>query len=254
MGIHNRTPKETLRYNLITKSISMKQIDAIEPYSNYHEEVAPFVWLMDNHKWAYWAWEHYRFKNNNDTSTNLVHLDYHWDAVNDWQTEEKVSRLVALSSLLQVRPLLEKVKCGESEIHHDNFIAPAIIRGLVSEVHFHCFQKNNECGFHDIKMMNPGASQIIHSDIDQLVQTQDSGPVFFDLDIDYFKYSDVWGISDHWPDEEIHGCLSKCENLIKNAKVVTIAMSFGYSGEEYDTRRVTELILCEILKYRDAED
>lgn len=50
-------------------------------HNKFIEELYSNVYLMDNHKWALYCWEFYRQKK--QLPSTLVHLDYHWDAIND---------------------------------------------------------------------------------------------------------------------------------------------------------------------------
>ena len=57
-----------------------------EKNDEYFDEIYPNIWIMDNHKWALYCWEQYRVKN--QIPSTLVHIDYHWDAVNDYYENE----------------------------------------------------------------------------------------------------------------------------------------------------------------------
>lgn len=98
----------------------------------YIEELYPNVWLMDNHKWAFYAWESHRVRPGNEIPSVLVHVDYHWDGVNDFQEPETVTHLINLHSCENIKELVAE----DILVRYDSFIAPAIIRGFIREIHF----------------------------------------------------------------------------------------------------------------------
>ena len=98
------------------------------------------VWLMDDHKWAFWAWINHFLQHPNRLPAQLLHFDYHWDAANDFQTES------ALSNLNQDKDSLFRL-VSEDYVRKDDFIAPAIIKGFFDKIHFYCKQRDTEIGF-----------------------------------------------------------------------------------------------------------
>lgn len=229
----------------------LQSIDAISSSSDYYKEIAPRVWLMASHRWAFWAWESYRDSGGVDLPCALAHIDYHWDAVDDWQTQERIDFLRNLSAMSQIKELLIEGENGRSKVQHDNFIAPAIIRGLIDEVHFYClFYDNPTLGFYEPHLKRHSGSQQIHENIESLVEHVADRPVFVDLDIDIFNRSGKWADDENWSEQEILSFLSKCEGMIRRALVVTVAMSFGYSGTDSDTKRIAKLVVSEILGFR----
>ena len=176
----------------------------------------------------------------------LLHADYHWDAVNEWQTDEEVSEICQISSLSGIK---EVILSGS--IKYDNFIFPEVIRRRINEVYFYCFFNDNPT--HGFAVGNPekyGAKQFICRDLDKLVKAVSGRPVLFDLDIDVFNYSEIGAETDYWDDAKIDGFFRRCRHAISDAPVVTIAISFGCSGEENDAKKLAKRVVGKILDIR----
>ncbi len=103
----------------------------LEPYHQY-EQIAPAVWLMSDHKWAWYAWE----SSLRTRPLKLIHLDYHWDNLNDFRSPADIDYLRSIVDLNEIHNLTASDK--DHRVREDSFIAPAIIRGLVNEIHFCC--------------------------------------------------------------------------------------------------------------------
>jgi hypothetical protein len=95
---------------------------------NYRVQLAPGVWLMDNHKWALLAWERERVPGRRYV---LVHADFHWDGVDDFASDGAPTKELLAADVDE----LESMIAGDKYIRFDSFIAPAVRRGLLSEVH-----------------------------------------------------------------------------------------------------------------------
>ena len=112
---------------------------ALKEDDEYYEEIANIIWLMDNHRWAYYVWELNRSVFN-DRKAPIIHVDYHWDAGDDfYNSPEKESEFKSLT-LADVKSLVQE----GNWIRFDSFICPAIIRGITNEVHFLCFQGDGD--------------------------------------------------------------------------------------------------------------
>lgn len=215
-------------------------VDNLKMDDQYFEEIFPGVWLMDDHRWAYYIWEKALLGNRNERPCALVHLDYHWDGVNDFHDKPSaIRKLVEINDIDSIYCLVREDK----DVRKDSFIAPAIIRGLVDEVHFYCKQEDTEDGLDALLLQGHNARQFIYRSIESLISLQTSKPIIFDIDLDLFNINkhDMWAEGDLWTDTEIVEFLSMCSGMIQSSSVVTAAMSFGYSGTEQGTRHVTRL-------------
>lgn len=222
------------------------KIDSLVPSSEFHEEIAENVWLMDNHKWALYAWEKFFIEDPSRAPLPLVHADYHWDAINDWRTEEEASQILHIDSLSRIK---EAILSGT--IDYANFIFPEIIRKRISEVYFYCFFLDNPThGFDPEDLERHGAKQSICPDLDQLLNAVSDRPVLFDLDIDVFNNSDYGHKTDYWENAKIDDFFRRCGHTIRDAPVVTIAISFGCSGEVHDAKELTKCVVGKILDIR----
>lgn len=220
------------------------KIDNIVQDDQYYEEIFPGIWLMDDHKWAFWAWLNHFTQHTTEFPAKLFHFDYHWDAANDFQDQALTSDFVNMS-LSEMHQLL-----SEDLICKDGFIAPAIINGYFNEIHFYCKQENPQIGFSDEFLNTYRAKQYIYNEISVINEAAKKIPYAFDLDIDLFNESGMYLESKLWTETQLYDFFYICRSLIKNASVVTVAMSFGYSGTEEDTKRLAQYVISKILNIR----
>ena len=220
----------------------MNNIDKIVFKNNeeYFEEIYPNIMIMHNHKWSLYCWELYR--ENNGIPSTLVHLDYHWDAINDYSENESIIKDMNLISIKDA--LIE-----DSNIKKDSFIAPSIIRGYVNRVDFHCFQTNNAIGLDDDLLNKYKSVQNIHAQIEDLIQGIGNQEIILDLDLDIFNKSGKMG--ELWSEEEIVSYIHKITPLIKQAKIITLAMSYGFSGSDEDIECLVKLVVPIIIKIKE---
>ena len=223
-------------------------IDYIVEGDDYYEEIFPNIWLMDNHKWAFWAWINFFLRSTIEMPITLYHFDYHWDAVNDFTCETALSS-ISQNKLSEMYRLLK-----EDYILKDGFIAPAIIKCFFNEIHFYCKQKDTQVGFSTEFLKDCASKQYIHKSIEDITSTKINKKYAFDLDIDLFNDSEMFLESDLWPKSKRDNFFSKCEPLILNASIITIAMSFGFSGTKEDTISLAEYVLKRILNIRKTNN
>lgn len=55
-----------------------------------------------------------------------------------------------------------------------------------------------------------------------------------------------------WKENEINDWLNDCEGLVQSASIVTVSMSYGYSGVEEDTERLTKKVINLFYKWRSS--
>ena len=210
----------------------------------YFEDLGANVWLMDNHKWALYVWEINRQKSGFYT---LVHVDYHWDSIYDfWEITEKEKELKE-ASIDDVKLLIT----NEDLIQYDSFIGPAIARGLIDDIHFLCYQDGDDEGFTEDVLLAFNAKQTIHNNAESLKNIEIKQPLLFDFCLDVFNRSDYDYQSDLWDDDEIEALLLDCKSLVEHADVVTVSMSYSYSGTEEDTKKLTERVVPMFLEWRN---
>ncbi len=210
---------------------------------DYLTEIGHGVWLMDDHRWALKVWEAQRTHH----SYTLVHADFHWDACYDFHgVAEEEARLVAASS-----EEIGRLVAEDKWIRFDSFIAPAIKRGLIHTVHFFCLQDDpGDNGLHEEFMTACQAEQFLHKTPRELAGARIDGPWIFDLCLDLFNKCDAWKEGDLWKDQEILAFLETVRHLIEGAEIVTVSLSFNYSGADGDTRHLAALVLPVLLAYR----
>jgi len=66
--------------------------------NNYCEHISSDIWLVDNHRWAYYAWEKHRI-NKKINKFSLVHVDYHWDGGNEFHNLLEMEQKLVDSNL-----------------------------------------------------------------------------------------------------------------------------------------------------------
>ena len=211
----------------------------------YIEEIHPNIWLMNNHKWAFYCWENYRLTHKSNSQYNLIHLDFHWDGINDFQDEARSSTLKNIDSLNEIHELVNQ---GDF-IKDASFIAPGIIRGILNEVHFYCLQDDTEIGIDESLLDQYTCTQYIHNDVDDLINQKFKDEIFFDIDLDLFNKEEYWMKGDLWEEDEIIKLIDKCSKIISNSSLVTIAKSPGYSGTKDDMIFLKELVVPKIVNY-----
>ena len=220
----------------------MNDIDKIGFGNNeeYFEEIYSNIWIMHNHKWAFYCWEQYR--ESNDIPSILVHLDYHWDACNDYSENESTIRDMNLKDIKDV--LIE-----DTNIRKDSFIAPAIIRGYINRIDFHCYQKDNAIGFDADFLSRYNAIENVCENIEDLVQNIGDKEIILDIDLDIFNTLGS-RMGKLWSKEDIESYIHKITPLIKQAKIITIAMSYGFSGSDEDVENLTKLVVPMIINIK----
>lgn len=220
----------------------MSNIDKIIFGNNeeYFEEIYPNIWIMHNHKWSLYCWE--KFKENNDIPSILVHLDYHWDACNDYSEDESIIKNMNLKDIKN--ELIE-----DTNIRKDSFIAPSIIRGYINRIDFHCFQTNNAIGFDNNFLNRYDVTENVCNNIEDLVQNIRDQEIILDIDLDIFNTLGS-RMGNLWSKEEIESYIHTITPLIKQAKIITIAMSYGFSGSDEDIEYLTKLVVPMIINIK----
>lgn len=201
------------------------------------------VWLMDDHRWALKVWEAERKQDH----YTLIHADYHWDACYDFHEQPAEEAALVAASPEEVAELV----AADERIRYDSFIAPAIKRGTINAVHFYCVQDGpGDNAFDEAFLQSCGATQVLHASPQELAAAKVSGPVIFDLCLDLFNRTEKWAAGDLWPDADILEFLDTVQHWVAQAELVTVSMSFNFSGSAADTRRLAELVVPRLLAYR----
>lgn len=220
---------------------------ALEADADYFEPLSSDIWLMDDHKWALFIWDQLRQKARG-VRYSLIHADYHWDSIDDFREDEEAKSKLAAAGSNDLRAM---TAAGEY-VRYDSFIAPAVRRGLFSEVHFFCQQDDSEPL--DDDLCNAfGTVQSIHPDVASLAAVVPASPLIFDLCLDLFNRPDEANkeySGTRWSDDEVLAFLKAVKHHIQAAELVTISLSFGCSGQEQDTRHLAELVVPPIFAWR----
>ncbi len=204
-------------------------------------EIAPGVWVMDDHKWALWVWATHR----DILPETLFHVDYHWDGADDFSGDNN-----SLFRLLANPDALKKVISKDRLIRKDSFISPAVRGNFFKGIHFYCYQRNTEQGLNPEVLIQKDVRQYIHPDIPAALRQINPVKTALDLDVDVFNRATFFGQGNLWTDDEILRFLNEMKDLIKNAPLITIALSYCYSGTEADTHHLAEFILPRVLAWR----
>lgn len=217
-----------------------------ENNDDYYEVLGNNIWLMDNHKWSFAIWNKECVS---EKSYLLVHVDYHWDAGYDmWESAENEDIFLSSDEDEIVEILRE-----ENLIRFDSFICPAIAKGFIDEVHFFCLQgdESGDEAIYEGFIDKFGCEQVIHNSLNSLSSIKTKKPILFDFCVDVFNRSNQFYGSDIWPDNEIDELLEACKPLVVSADIVTVSMSYGYSGSKDDTKRLTEKVINTFGEWRN---
>jgi hypothetical protein len=215
----------------------MVNIDDMVSNDSYFE-VKPNIWLMDNHRWAYYIWESFSFKNPNQLPSTLLHIDYHWDDINDFIDESSIGELKR-GDINYIYGLVEQNK---SPITCESFIAPAVIRGLFNEIYFCCLQENDSIFDERFRRKYP-IKIAKYKNIKSLVKSLRSNEFYLDIDMDIFFNLEGMIHSELWPDKYIATLLDNIQLLLQSASLTTIAMSHDYINDTDKTRMMTKRLL-----------
>ena len=209
-------------------------------------EVSESFWLMETHKWAYYAWQASARRRDAGMRYSLVHADYHFDGCNDFHEREDIAWLRSQPSLEDIELLIRQ----DSLIRFDSFIAPAIISRFLKEAHFFCLQDDVEPGLHNASLKGCGCRQHFYHSAAELRCATIAPPIIFDLDLDLFNRSEFEEEADLWRDEEILDCLSMLRPVIDAATIVTVALSTKCCGEPSDASHLAALVLPKLCEFR----
>jgi hypothetical protein len=201
------------------------------------------IWLMDNHKWALSVWAH----QHKGVRRCLFHADHHWDAVDLFYGDE-LAQTQLLAADIQT---LDEWILEENRIQYDAFIAPAVRMGLFEQVHFLCTQKDDtDKGLDSALCAAADVFQRLHDGIDSFAAVTPKAPIVFDLCLDLFNESTTYYGSELWSDDQIISTVTSFEHHVRAAELVTVSLSFGYSGTKNDTRRLAALIVPRLIAIR----
>jgi hypothetical protein len=225
--------------------VTAAEIDALDANDEYYADLGSNIWLMDNHKWALYIWHRFRVASGLP-QFSLLHADYHWDGGSDFYGSEENEQKILNADEAGLQQLIQE----ENLIRYDSFIAPAVLRGYLSEVHFFCRQDEYDIGIDEDLLARTQTTQVIHDSVEALAAQEFSSPLIYDLCLDLFNKSKMYYGSDIWPDEEIVDFLDACKHIVAKAELVTVSLSFGYSGTKADTRRLTKLVLPKLEEWR----
>lgn len=169
----------------------------IEEDPEYFEEIYPQVWLMDDHKWSFYIWESH-YQKTLMIPSSLVHIDYHWDAINDI-IDEEAYELICNSDLPSLKEEIKKDKY----LRKDSFIAPAIIKKYIKDVFFFCKQRDTEIGLDKPLLKKYGVNEHRANHISEINTNLKDKKLLLDIDVDIFNKSTYWATGDIWSETEI---------------------------------------------------
>ncbi len=223
--------------------MTIPDFDALNEDDSFLVNLGRGIWLMDDHRWALKVWEAER-KHERYT---LVHADKHWDGCYDFHDQPAAEKRLVNASADQVADLVAE---GEW-IRYDSFIAPAVKRGLVQTIHFYCLQDGpGDNALDEDFLRSCGARQFLHNTPSQLASARIVDPMIFDLCLDLFNRSDNWAEGDLWTDAEIDEFMGVVGPLVAAAELVTVSLSFNYSGTHAQTRHLARRVIPQLLAHR----
>jgi hypothetical protein len=221
--------------------------DTLKQDDKYLQHVGVNVWLMDNHKWALWVWEQH-WASARVGKFTLAHADHHWDGGYDFSEHPDLEVELQAAGLEKLKGWIEE----DVWIRYDSFISPAVARGRFDAVHFFCKQGDEwDVAIGKSLLDATGTEQTIHESVESFAALEARKPLIFDLCLDLFNGEpDQYLRGVLWPDDEIQAFLDAVRPLIEAAEVVTVSLSFGYSGTEADTRKLAAFVLPQLVAWR----
>lgn len=93
------------------------EIDALQEDDQFYTDIGSGIWLMDDHKWAFYVWHRFHMESR-IPKLSLVHADYHWDGGNDFhESPEKLEEFLdaddeALLELIREENWIRFVYCS----------------------------------------------------------------------------------------------------------------------------------------------
>jgi hypothetical protein len=241
---HPRRPSGRSRKEINVDDFNAGELKANDAYLSH---LGRNVWLMDNHRWALLVWERH-MEETGAKRFILAHADFHWDAGYYFSEQEGLKEQLVAADLNQLESWIEE----DVLVRYDSFIAPAVVRKRFESVHFFCMQGDEHDLGLDLEVLQAGATEkVLHDTPESLASLTLDHPLIFDLCLDLFnKDDDLEYGSELWSDAEIQKFIETVRGLIENAAVVTVSLSFGYSGTEEDTRHLAALVVPRILALR----
>jgi len=226
--------------------MSLPDSSTLQENTSYCENCGSSIWLMDDHRWALYAWDR-AYQECQIDQFSLVHADYHWDAVNDFIEYPGEADALRGYTHEQLKLLIQ----SNERVKYDSFIAPAIIRGLLNEVHFFCLE-SEENGLDEDLVEQYSVKVFDYRDWRRLAECRLTSPHIFDLCLDLFNHSnDKMYEGDLWNADEINEFVNGMQDLIQEAEIVTVSLSFGYSGNCDQTRWLADLVLPKVWEFRN---
>lgn len=212
--------------------------------------IGPGVWLMDDHRWAFYVWARHALEQPERLPLPLVHIDAHADAVDGFLPDPVAWS--AFKNETDLDSIYQRVAL-DTDITLAAFIAPAVRHRWVREVHF--FGCAGADDLLDAPLLaSAHAMQRRHATIPDVIRAIGDRRLLLDVDIDVFNRSDVRGEGRLWPERDIVACIDAWAPLVRRADVITIARSFGFSGTAADTVRLTEMVVSRVLAQRAERD
>lgn len=92
--------------------------------------------------------------------------------------------------------------------------------------------------------------QNTHEHIEDLVSSIGDEKIILDIDLDVFNKSTYFLNGDLWSDDDIITYIKIISNLILQAEIITIAMSYGYSGTDKQREHLIRLVVPEIIRIK----
>ena len=206
--------------------------------SKFYDEIYDDIFLVEDHKWALFCWEKYR-SNSENIPHRLVHLDYHWDSLDYGGNKDLLTKM-------NLDDMYDHIQ-EDKYIRLDSFILPAIHRGFIKHIDFYCFQDEEYLLPFDY------VSYEAHKSIDDLLKSVGTDEIILDLDMDLFNKDgdgQMYEKGDLWNKNEIIDFITKCKPLIEQAKVVTIARSPDFTGDDEDIEYLTTLVIPMIIEIK----
>ncbi|WP_121615793.1 UPF0489 family protein [Virgibacillus halodenitrificans] len=203
------------------------------------------IYLMDNHKWAFYIWELARKKSVISPNATLIHVDAHLD--------DCPFVLQDNPEYLEIKELSSLKRFTENHVTYDTFIWPAFGRGTINNIiyvsdypnePFQDWATNYVEGrtYEGLRLRSmPHFQKAAESGLVEPYVNDNS--LILNLDLDFFNEEDFYGENPKLKtDNEVFSSLTYLKNVY-NWDLITVALSPECCGGEEAAKHLLDIFV-----------
>ncbi|PYF02645.1 uncharacterized protein UPF0489 [Ureibacillus chungkukjangi] len=203
------------------------------------------IYIMDNHKWAFYIWELAREKSIINPNATLIHVDAHLD--------DCPFVLQDNPEYLEIEELSSLKRFTENHITYDTFIWPAFGRGTIDNIIYVSdfssepfedwatnYVKGRTYTGLRVRTMSKLQEIIENGLVESFVNDKS---LILNLDLDFFNEENFHGRNPRLkPDEEVYNSLTYLKNVY-NWDLITVAISPECCGGEEPAQHLLDIFI-----------